>query len=94
MTKRELATFEDFRKARLEDTGFIVIADTSRTPVVHRLNGRCISADNFRVKVMEGEKASGKYYLVDTVSSGITELGASVCRLCKPLQPDKQPWKT
>lgn len=94
MTKRELATFDDFRRARLDDTGFIVIADSGRTPVLHRLNGKCISADNFRNKVMLGEGSAGKYYLVDSVSSGITELGASVCRVCRPLRPEKEPWKS
>jgi hypothetical protein len=93
LTKRELATFEEFRKARLDDTGFIVITDGTRSPVVHRLNGRCISADNFRNRVLD-EKASGKYWLVDSVSSGIKELGASVCRICKPLKPEKDPWKS
>jgi hypothetical protein len=93
LTKRELVTFEEFRKARLDDTGFIVITDGTRSPVVHRLNGRCISADNFRNKVMLDEKANGKYWLVDSVSSGIKELGASVCKICKPLTPEKEPWK-
>ncbi|MDG6926361.1 MAG: hypothetical protein JRN09_07380 [Nitrososphaerota archaeon] len=91
MTKRELATFEDFRKARLDDVGFIVMVDASRSPVVHRLNGRCISADNFRNKMARG--GAGKYYQVDSVSDGIKELGASVCKLCKPLKPEKEPWK-
>ncbi len=85
-------TFEDFRKARLEDAGYIVITGTARSPVVHRLNGRCVSADNFRSKVLD-EGATGKYYLVDSVSNGIKELGASVCRICKPLRPEKQPWR-
>lgn len=93
MTKKELASFEEFRKARLDDVGFIVISDKSRKPVVHLLNGRCISADNFRNKVL-GEGSTGKYYLVDNVSSGITELGASVCKICKPLRPEKEKWKS
>lgn len=93
MTSRELATFEDFRRARLDDIGYIVIVDSARSPVVHRLNGRCISADNFRAKALD-EKAKGKYYLVDSVSSGIKEHGASVCKVCKPLRPEKEVWKT
>ncbi len=93
MTKKELATFEEFRRARLDDTGFIVITDGARSRVVHRLNGRCISADNFRNKVLD-ENACGKYWLVDSVSSGIKELGASVCKICKPLKPEKEPWKS
>ena len=89
MAKKELATFDDFRRARLDDLGLIVITDTARPPIAHRLNGRCISADNFRAKVMPDGKATGKYYLVDSFSSAAVEFGASACKICKPLQPEK-----
>jgi hypothetical protein len=89
LVKRELATFDDFRQARLGDTGFIVIEGSARAPVVHKLNGRCISPDNFKVKVMLKESTAGKYYWVDTISSAALELGASACKICKPHHPDK-----
>jgi len=94
LTNKELLNFEDFRKARLDDTGFIVITDSARPPIVHRLNGRCISAENFRTKVVLEQREKGNYYLVDTVSSGVKEFGASVCKVCKPLKADKEPWKS
>ena len=94
MTNRELLSFEDFRRARLNDSGFMVITDSARPPIVHRLNGKCVSAENFRTKVVVEQRASGTYYLVDTVSSGVKELGASVCKVCKPLKADKEPWKS
>jgi hypothetical protein len=93
LPNKELATFDDFRKARLDDVGFIVIKGSARSLIVHKLNGRCVSADNFRVKALD-EKAAGSYYWVDSLSSAATELGASICKVCKPHRPDKEPWKT
>jgi hypothetical protein len=93
LPNREIATFDDFRKARLDDVGFIVIADKARPRRVHRLNGRCITAENFKEKVILEEKGVGKYYWVDSVSSAATELGASVCMICKPHRPEKETWK-
>lgn len=89
MAKRELKTFDEFRKARLDDTGFIVIAGSARTAVVHKLNGRCVSADNFKAKMMSDGNVAGRYYWVDSVSSAALELGASSCRICKPHLPEK-----
>jgi hypothetical protein len=91
---RELATFDDFRKARLDDAGFVVITDSARPPIVHKLNGRCITADNFKVKVMLDGMVTGKYYWADSLSSAATELGASLCKVCKPHRPEKETWRT
>jgi hypothetical protein len=91
--KRELRTFDEFRQARLDDSGFIVITGAARPSIVHKLNGRCISADNFKVKVMLAESAAGKYYWVDSISSAAVELGASSCKICKPHRPEKDIWR-
>jgi hypothetical protein len=94
METRELRTFDEFRQARLDDVGFVVITDTARPAIVHKLNGPCVSADNFKVKVMLGENSTGKYYLVDSVSSALSEFRASACKICKPHRPDKDVWKS
>jgi hypothetical protein len=95
LPKRDLGTFEDFRKARLDDVGFIVVTDDARhSSVAHKLNGRCITADNFKVRVMLDEKGTGKYYWVDSLATAGTELHASVCKVCKPHRPEKETWKT
>ena len=94
MLAKELGTFDEFRQARLDDVGFIVITDTARPPIVHKLNGPCITADKFKTKVMLGESSTGKYYLVDSVSSALAEFRASACKICKPQRPDKDSWKS
>jgi hypothetical protein len=93
LAKRELTSFAEFRQARLDDLGFIVIADPARPAIVHKLNGRCISPDNFKAKVMLDKKRAGKYYRVDSISTAAVELGASACKICKPHHPEKDPWK-
>jgi hypothetical protein len=94
LVKRELRTFEEFRQARLDDKGFIVITDVTRPAIAHKLNGRCISADNFKSKMVLDGGGTGKYYWVDNFQSAALEFGASACRLCKPLRPEKDIWKS
>jgi hypothetical protein len=85
LATRELRTFEEFRQARLGDAGFVVITDTARPAIVHKLNGSCVSADNFNVKVMFGKNFTGKYHLVDSFQARL-EFRASACKVCKPLR--------
>jgi hypothetical protein len=89
LASKELATFDEFRQKRLDDTGFIVIIDSARDAIVHKLNAPCVSAENFKVKVLLNEKRTGKYIWVDTVASGALEFGAAPCKVCKPHRPDK-----
>ena len=89
MANKELLTFDDFRSARLGDTGFIVIMGSARPTIVHKLNGRCVSGESFKTKVMLGESAQGKYYWADTVRSAMMELGATPCKVCRPHLPEK-----
>jgi len=93
LVKRELRTFDEFRQARLGDSGFVVITDTARPAIVHKLNGRCISADNFKVKVMLDKRGTGNYYWVDSIASAASEFGASACKICKPHHPEKDIWR-
>jgi hypothetical protein len=94
LANKELKTFDEFRQVRLDDAGFMVITDTARRAIVHKLNGPCVSADKFKARVMLGEKQTGGYYWADTVSSAALELGASPCKVCKPHRPEKAAWKS
>jgi hypothetical protein len=94
LASKELKSFDEFRKARLDDVGFIVITDAARPAVVHKLNGPCVSPENFNIKVMLGGSQTGKYYWADKISSATLELGASPCKICKPHRPDKNSWKS
>jgi len=94
LASKELRTFDEFRQARLDDAGFVVITDAARPAIVHKLNGPCVSPDNFKVKVVLGEGQTGKYFWVDGISSAALELGASPCKVCKPHRPDKDAWKS
>jgi hypothetical protein len=89
LAKKELTTFDEFRQARLGDTGLIVVADVARPAIAHKLNGPCISADKFKTKVLLGENSTGKYYWVDSFPTAAMELKASACKICKPLRVEK-----
>ena len=94
MEKKELKTFEEFRRARLDGNGFIVITDNVRPAIVHKLNSRCITPERFMAKVTLDKNAKGGYYLVDSVRSAAVDFGASGCKICKPHLPEKAPLRT
>jgi hypothetical protein len=81
---KEITSFEDLRKIRLADEGYIVITDTARPTLVHKLNARCISVDSFNLKVTIHQGKQGKYYWVDSVSTAAHRYGAKRCKTCKP----------
>lgn len=81
---REIPTFDDLRKLRLADEGYIVITDTARPTIVHKLNARCISIDSFNVKVSLNQGKQGKYYWVDSIATAAHKYGAKRCKTCKP----------
>ncbi|QQG48220.1 MAG: hypothetical protein HY247_05535 [archaeon] len=81
---KEITTFEELRKLRLADDGYIVIKDTARDPIVHKINSTCISTDNFNVKVILNERRTGSYFWVDSVATAGREFGAKRCKVCKP----------
>ena len=85
MSTKEITTFEVLRRLRLADEGYIVIKDTTRDPIVHRINApRCISTDSFNVKVILNERKQGSYFWVDSVATAGREFGAKRCKVCKP----------
>lgn len=83
-SKKEISSFEELRKIRLADEGYIVITDTTRPAIVHKLNSRCISIDNFNVKVTVNQGRQGRYYWVDSIATAAREYGAKRCKTCKP----------
>ena len=81
---KEIASFDDLRKVRLADDGYIVITDTARPTIVHKLNARCISVDSFNLKVTINQGKQGRYYWVDSVATAARKYGAKRCKTCKP----------
>ncbi len=81
---REIANFEDLRKVRLADDGYIVITGGKGHAVVHKVNSKCITADNFNTKVSLNLRTQGSYYWVDSVATAAREYGAKRCKTCKP----------
>ena len=81
---REITSFEEMRKIRLADEGYIVITDSARPTIVHKLNSKCISIDSFNVKVTVNRGKQGKYYWVDSIATAAKEYGANRCKTCKP----------
>ncbi len=81
---KELTSFDELRKVRLADEGYIVITDGSRHAVVHRVNSKCITSDNFNVKVSINARTKGSYFWVDSVATAAREHGAKRCKTCRP----------
>ena len=81
---KEITSFEELRKIRLADEGYIVITDVTRPTLVHKLNARCINIDSFNLKVSLDQGKQGKYYWVDSVATAAHKYGAKRCKTCKP----------
>ena len=79
---KEILSFEDLRKLRLADEGYIVI--TGGHAVIHRVNSKCITADNFNTKVSINDRKQGSYFWVDSISTATHEFSARRCKACKP----------
>jgi hypothetical protein len=81
---KEIKNFEDLRKVRLNDEGYIVITDAAGRAIIHKVNAKCITADNFNVKVSLNAGKTGGYFWVDSVATAAHEFGAKRCKVCKP----------
>ena len=81
---KEVRNFEEMRKFRLADEGYFVITDSSRGAIIHKVNSKCIKADNFNVKVTIDERRQGSYFWVDSIATAAHRFGAKRCRICKP----------
>jgi len=84
MATREITSFEELRKFRLEDEGYIVITDSVRPAIVHKINAKCIKVDSFNLKVGIKERKEGSYYWVDSIATASREYHANRCKVCKP----------
>jgi len=80
----ELTNFDDLRRFRLADEGYLVITDTARPALVHRINSKCINADSFNLKVVIKQRKQGSYFWVDSLATAAHEYGAKRCKVCKP----------
>ena len=82
MEPKEILNFEELRKLRLADEGYVVI--TGSHALVHKVNAKCITAENFNVKVRINDRKQGSYFWVDSIATAARELGAKRCKVCKP----------
>jgi hypothetical protein len=81
---KEITSFDELRKLRLEDEGYIVITDSTRPTLVHKINAKCIKVESFNLKVGLNERKQGSYYWVDNLATAAKLYGAQRCKVCKP----------
>ncbi|MDA4125708.1 MAG: hypothetical protein OK452_00680 [Thaumarchaeota archaeon] len=81
---KEISDFDELRKLRLADEGYLVITDTARPAIVHRVNARCITADSFNLKVVINGRKQGSYFWAESVATASHAFGAKRCKVCKP----------
>ena len=81
---KEILDFEELRKLRLADEGYIVITDATRPAIIHKINSKCIKTDSFNLKVTLKDRKEGSYFWVDSIATASRELGAQRCKVCKP----------
>jgi len=79
---KEIQDFDELRKLRLADEGYIVI--TGAHAVIHKVNSKCITTENFNTKVSINDRKQGSYFWVDSIATAAHEFGAKRCKLCKP----------
>jgi hypothetical protein len=83
--KKEIPNLDELRRLRLADEGYIVITGGAHNATIHRVNAKCISTENFRLKVHINERKQGGYFWVDSVATAAHEFeGAKRCKVCKP----------
>ena len=81
---KEIRSFDELRKVRLADEGYLVITDTARGAIIHKVNSKCIKADSFNLKVTINDRKQGSYFWVDSVATAARKFGAQRCKVCKP----------
>jgi len=75
---KEIDKFEE-----IHDGNYVVITDISNGKKVHTLACSFVTEENFRLKVIENERARGSYYSINTLEEA-EQLGAVPCRMCNP----------
>ena len=81
---KEITNFDELRRLRLADEGYIVITDTIRHAIIHKVNAKCIKADSFNLKVTINGRSQGSYFWVDSIATAAHEFNAKRCKICKP----------
>ena len=81
---REIRSFDELSRVRLADEGYLVITDTLRGAIIHKVNAKCIKADSFNLKVTINDRKQGSYFWVDSIATASREFGAQRCKVCKP----------
>lgn len=81
---KEPKSVEEFRQIRLNDTGVIVITDTTFGSRAHIPNCRKVTSENFSEKVIMNKNRNGRYYWVDDLATAIRVLKAVRCPECRP----------
>jgi hypothetical protein len=81
---KEIQNFDELRRLRLADEGYFVITDTARPAIIHKVNAKCINADNFNIKVSINRRKQGSYFWVDSIAAAAREFGARRCKVCRP----------
>jgi len=80
----EIHTFDDLRRLRLADEGYLVITDSVRPAIIHRINAKCVSIDSFNLKVAINKGKQGGYFWVDSIATAARLYEAKRCKVCKP----------
>jgi hypothetical protein len=81
---KEITTFDELRKFRLADEGYLVITDSNRDAIIHKVNSNCIKTDSFNLKVVIKGRKEGSYFWVDSIATAAHHFGAKRCKVCKP----------
>jgi len=83
MSAKDIKTIDEFREAKFERNGYIVIVDITGNKI-H--TPRCADVDiaHFREKVLNNDSKNGAYYLVDDFVDAIEEFKAKKCQNCSP----------
>jgi hypothetical protein len=81
---KEILSFDELRRYRLADEGYIVITDRTRHAIIHKVNAKCIKADSFNLKVTIDSRKEGSYFWVNSIATAAHEFGARRCKACKP----------
>jgi hypothetical protein len=81
---KEILTFDDLRRVRLADEGYLVITDSNREAIIHKVNSKCVKTESFNLKVTIKERKEGSYFWVDSIATAAHEFGAKRCKVCKP----------
>jgi hypothetical protein len=66
---KEILAFDELRRLRLADEGYIVITDTVRPAIIHKVNAKCITADKFNMKVTISQRREGSYFWVGSIAA-------------------------